>query len=714
MTSTSPPPPYTAQPTITVAQKLELVQTELEIAASLDHRRIAWNMILSEEHPPSGSALASLKKTRHSGKMLLLRTITASSMHSSMQTAYAVEDERGDIELLTIHDFAVTTHPSKAIQNGTFFVVKEPFYRSVLDEDCVLCVDHPSDIVFLDADSPILPDAWRSEVIDRSSVEWKQAGNHALQGRQFIEAERCRALSALTAAQADDFARGIIHRNRAQARLCLHRHDGAYSDALAGVRVLPNQPDPLSEIQNIRAFYRAGRAAYELGAFDNALSAYKAITAITPFSEDCLRELKRTESRIVEQATGVNMWKATGPSAHGTKVDHADFLRKTEARQTAHHGRGLFAVEAIPCGDVVLSEKALAFVPSPVDPKTFNLVIPPASTRGTFGTQIDIWTEVIQKIVADPSIVPKVLSLYAGPNYPPLENLHVPIVDGSPVLDIFRIENIIEYNSFGYGHDPELTSFGNAALTTPGLNNMDGSMGLWVHCSAMNHSCLFNAEHSFIGDMIIFRATRDIARDEEITTLYKEINADYDIRDAALHTWGFSCNCKLCEADRTCPETPTRNHLMEQTRNLLLQLLLIKALVEPRTAVMMFEDLLVKIEKTYPEEYYHNLPRLGLITLHRYCAFAYARAEPEKSIEHALACIEAHGYKFTMTDDNFEIDRTNAMSAPQVVDQLMNVSRYKAMRGQTILAGKIRELALQIYIIVNGEPSGFQTRYGKT
>ena len=129
-------------------------------------------------------------ETHHSGKMLLLRTITASSMHSSMQTAYAVEDERGDIELLTIHDFAVTTHPSKAIQNGTFFVVKEPFYRSVLDEDCVLCVDHPSDIVFLDADSPILPDAWRSEVIDRSSVEWKQAGNHALQDQQFVEAER--------------------------------------------------------------------------------------------------------------------------------------------------------------------------------------------------------------------------------------------------------------------------------------------------------------------------------------------------------------------------------------------------------------------------------------------------------------------------------------------------------------------------------------------
>ncbi|CAD0110550.1 unnamed protein product [Aureobasidium uvarum] len=663
----------------------------------LDQRRIAWNMILSEAHTPSSCSMASLHKTHHYGLMLILRAVSVSAMHSSMQTCIAVEDENGDHELLTIHDFAVTSHPSKAIQNGSFFVVKEPFFRTVLDEACVLCIDHPSEILFLDANDPMLPYAWRANVIERSPTQWEQAGNQALKGDDPLEAERCysRALATMTASQAKDVVGGIVHRNRAQARLCLERWDGAYHDAMAGMRDLTTTNDDFADFQNMKALFRAGRAAYELGAYDRAHSAYTSVTKIAPDDIDGLRELKRTEARIAEQLTGVNFWAATGPQAHGTKVDHADFLRRTEARQTDTHGRGLFAVEAIECGDIILSEKALAFVPSPAVPESFHLVIPPAATRGTFGTQSNMWTAVIQKVLANPSIGPRLLGLYAGPNYPPLDSLDIPMLDGRPVVDIFRVENIIEYNSFGYAHDPDLTSFGNAALATPGMDNKDGSMGLWLHASAINHSCLYNAEHSFIGDTIIFRATRDIAKDEEITTLYKEVNADYETRDAALRTWGFSCDCKLCEADRTCPATTRRKYLLQQAKEVLERLPILNATVEPRSVVMMFEDLLAQIQDTYPEEFYRGLPRLGLITLNRYCAFAYSRNNPDKALEHALAVIAAHGYTLTITGEDIELDRTNAMSAPQVVDQLMNVSRIQESKGQMAV------------------PSGFETRYGK-
>jgi tetratricopeptide (TPR) repeat protein len=518
----------------------------------------------------------------------------------------------------------------------------------------------------------------------------------------------------MTASQADDVLGGMVHRNRAQARISLENWDGAYSDAMAGMRLVPTEEDDLANLQNTRALYRAGRAAYELGSYDRAHSAYTSFTEIAPGDIDALRELKRTETRIAEQATGINIWAATGPAAHGTRVDHADFLRRTEARRTQAHGRGLFAVEAIACGDIILCEKALAFVPSPATPKNFHLVIPPSATRGTFGTQSNMWTAVIQKVLANPSIGPKLLSLYAGPNHPPLENLDIPMLDGRPVIDIFRVENIIEYNSFGYAHDADLTSFGNAALATPGASQMDGSMGLWVHASAINHSCLYNAEHSFIGDMIIFRATRDIAKDEEITTLYKEVNADYETRDAAFRTWGFSCDCKLCEADRACPATTQRKHLLQQAKEVLGRLPILNATLEPRAAVMMFEDLLAQIENTYPEEFYHGLPRLGLVTLNRYCAYAYSLVDSDKALGHALAVIAAHGYKLKMTEDDVEFDRTNAMTAPQVVDQLINVGRIKGREGNVVLVERLRELALEMYIVINGEPSGFEARYGKS
>jgi hypothetical protein len=174
-------------------------------------------MILSEPHTPSSSPVASLSKvcirelsasrllllthlqmmlrdlsmeTHHYGKMLVLRAVSVPSMHSSMQTCIAVEDEDGDHELLTMHDFAIPNHPSRVIQNGTFFVVKEPFFRTILDEACVLCVDHPSDVLFLDVDDPILPLAWRTSDIERSATDWKRAGNLALRSEDPFEAER--------------------------------------------------------------------------------------------------------------------------------------------------------------------------------------------------------------------------------------------------------------------------------------------------------------------------------------------------------------------------------------------------------------------------------------------------------------------------------------------------------------------------------------------
>jgi hypothetical protein len=131
-----------------------------------------------------------LMENHHYGMMLVLRAVSSSAMHSSMQTCIAVEDENGDHELLTIHDFAVTSHPSQAIQQGTFFVIKEPFFRTVLDEACVLCVDHPSDILFLDTDNPMLPSVWKTSGIERSAVEWKHAGNLALKSQDPMEAER--------------------------------------------------------------------------------------------------------------------------------------------------------------------------------------------------------------------------------------------------------------------------------------------------------------------------------------------------------------------------------------------------------------------------------------------------------------------------------------------------------------------------------------------
>jgi hypothetical protein len=75
--------------------------------------------------------------------------------------------------------------------------------------------------------------------------------------------------------------------------------------------------------------------------------------------------------------------------------------------------------------------------------------------------------------------------------------------------------------------------------------------------------------------------------------------------------------------------------------------------------------------------------------------------------------IAAHGYNLEMTEDAVELYGSDAMSAPQVVDQLINVCRIKERKGQMALVNKLRALALKMYIVINGEPSGFEARYGR-
>lgn len=131
-----------------------------------------------------------LMDTHHQGKMLLLRTVSMPAMHSTIQDDYAVEDEQGDIERLTIHDFGISHHFHKAMPIGICFAIKEPFFKTIVDDGCVLCVDHPSDVVFLDSDHEIIPRAWKLVRAQQTALDWKVEGNETLKHKQYLDSER--------------------------------------------------------------------------------------------------------------------------------------------------------------------------------------------------------------------------------------------------------------------------------------------------------------------------------------------------------------------------------------------------------------------------------------------------------------------------------------------------------------------------------------------
>ncbi|KAI0139999.1 SET domain-containing protein [Hypoxylon sp. NC0597] len=86
--------------------------------------------------------------------------------------------------------------------------------------------------------------------------------------------------------------------------------------------------------------------------------------------------------------------------------------------------------------------------------------------------------------------------------------------------------------------------------TSQMLINYEFGAGVFTDFSRINHSCFPNADWSSDGEteLMMVRATRDIAEGEEITITY--INELAPLSQRKEHLWrvyGFTCNCAACE-----------------------------------------------------------------------------------------------------------------------------------------------------------------------
>jgi hypothetical protein len=61
---------------------------------------------------------------------------------------------------------------------GSIIAVKEPYFKYNAPDDYMICVDHPSDAVYLKFDDPIIPKAFQSDDEETdTAADWKSAGD---------------------------------------------------------------------------------------------------------------------------------------------------------------------------------------------------------------------------------------------------------------------------------------------------------------------------------------------------------------------------------------------------------------------------------------------------------------------------------------------------------------------------------------------------------
>jgi hypothetical protein len=207
----------------------------------------------------------------------------------------------------------------------------------------------------------------------------------------------------------------------------------------------------------------------------------------------------------------------------------------------------LYATEDIDLGDVVLAEKAFVTALSSdkgaratefieLDVRANGV----EENRGGEKFHLALWKSTVDKVSRNPAAAKDFMQLYSRDHEPPVPGHH---------LNVFQLNKIIRFNGLGVTtNTPRVDASG-----TPHAEEV----GVWTHASRLRHSCIPNIARAFLGDLVVFRATRDIKNGDELTIAFTGMSEDYDIDKASLlEGFGITCGCE-CAKLKSSPSPRT-------------------------------------------------------------------------------------------------------------------------------------------------------------
>lgn len=601
----------------------------------------------------------------------------------------AVEDENGNVDRVALYNFPINKSIDRILPKNTIVAIKEPYYTSIMDGGVLIRVDHPSDLIQLRSYSSFIPSGLVPVSIPRlSPTELKEKGIEVFKQCDWHAAVEYWS-TALGLKQDDEDLRQTLHRNRSQARIYLGHYELAVQDAMAAII----QGDHLSEkakSQNAKSLYRAGRAAYELRDFLAAKRHFSQALENSSEDKDVLGQIHRTSRRLTEQIDGEYDFAAMSDSAtkDHTILDHASFLSNTKVASAGDHGRGLFATKHLAPGNLILVEKAFQATFEKDVPKENYVIVDMREGQISIEKQAERVYSTIDKIIHNPRQASRYLDLCDGGKF---QNKVLRFVDGMATVDTFLVQAIDKLNGFDF---PGIKS------SKDGSGEKSIAAGIWLHVSHVNHSCIPNADRSFIGDMMVIRATRGIKAGEEICMSYLNPEHSYPERKERLSEYGIDCDCPLCEVEKSMPAQvfSKRAKLVEEIKSFLSTDATGRASTLSAAAVKKAEMLMTQLENTYPEEQYHHLPRLDCVHLsHWLCSVG---GPPEARIKRALRGLRNFGFFVEMNVNGITIDRSAAVVDSGILAHPTIAASACLASGKIEAARQFQELRKEMYTIL--------------
>lgn len=676
--------------------------------------------VIGYPYPPCTTPLADLTpitidelrlEEHHIGRVLFARVFGSPYRLQAVQGA--IVDAAGNVDRVAVYNFEIGLKPEQVLPKHAILAIKQPYYKVTLDGGVIIRVDHPSDLLVLSEFDARAPSELRSRFpgMDlEDALSWKARGNQAFKNKDFRKAIEYYT-GGLDVVQdgEDEIVKFDLYRNRAMANINLGRFEAGLVDAEAAI--MPVDLHNALE-NNMKAFHRAGCAAYKLGNFQKAEDSFSKALNLSPIDGDALRELKRTQQRLSEQVKGEYDFEQIADSVtlHHTRLDHADYSAKVESRLSKTGGNGLFATTAISAGELILCEKAFSVAYEQDEGTEQTVIINLNRDSASCGTHATRLVATIHKMLHSPRQNDRVLSLYDGGYSPKPTNI---LVDGRVPVDTFQVQAALELNGFGC---PPLTTVAQADTTSEGPNGQvtRGSTGAWIMAALMNHDCIGNAQRAFIGDMMIVHSTKDIAKDEEILQRYKNPDDDNaEFRKNLSQSWNFTCKCRLCIAETATPEVPRRVRIamLKRAKDFLERNQVSQDNPPKPGVIIRAEKLRAQVANSYDGTLFKGLPRLGLHDLDHWLCMAYILSGAEKEVREAgLTVLRDQGLELTIKNNKVSILRPHCRPDVTGIHAATYVAAGYYKEGQTKVGDQLEALAEELYRIGYGTTKGYHGR----
>jgi SET domain len=281
------------------------------------------------------------------------------------------------------------------------------------------------------------------------------------------------------------------------------------------------------------------------------------------------------------------------------------------------------------------------------------------------------------------------------------------LLDANTILlwDRFLIERIISFNCFGSPLSSRRAHFDRAKCEKKEFH----SCGIWPIASIINHCCLSNVRRSFIGDLQLVRATRDIPADTELTFWYWiPTGGSYEEMQEGLKNWGFECNCAICLDAKDTPKKllDKRSTLRGDLRT---------TLNASEIDVAKAEHLLSAIDKTYKYAP-SKIPRFGLCAHYLKLAEIYTEeGNAVKTVSLALKSLETLGFVIrgarlpVVPGMPFEVQQWGLGADEAIMAWIHLCNAYTVFAPH--LLQKAKECAMVTYKICVGEDVTFDESY---